>query len=530
MVRTIVKVSLLCCAMLSAGVMAKAQENSQQKIMDAVMQVYADELKKNPNDYAVLYSRAHQYFLNKDYQKALDDVNAALRVTTRDDMATLVDEYILRARIYNITGKYAQAVADLQEANKLDPSSGVVLSMLADAYYASEDYTNARNCYMSLYRRNNINYAAILGLARTEVKLNNIGQAEDYANRAVELYPAEDAVYIGRAEVMHMLGRNRQAAQDLIMALSISDGQSDAIPRLMRLSDVAYSDVVAELDATISSAPESGMFYYIKSSVQIGHFHYADGLRTLQEIISKKLYEYHGIYYDAAEAAYNLCRYDEAIRYVNTAIDMEGGMTRYYVLKSQILSAMDNVAEAYNAIKVGMMVDANDMELIYQKAMLDVDAGEYRTALQGLNELVMLNASWARARYMRGWLQKNCLNDANAAKNDFNEILLTGDGNELVRGFALHELGRDAEAAKWCEDIIESETKAGGAAYFTAAVLMAQCGNYDKSIDYLTKALTLGYGSRYDVMVNESPLKSLEPVRHLESFKEAVEARKSLFE
>ena len=69
--------------LLCAASVAVAQETSQQRIMDAVMQVYADELKKNPNDFAVLYSRANQYFVNGDYKSALDDVNAALRVTTR---------------------------------------------------------------------------------------------------------------------------------------------------------------------------------------------------------------------------------------------------------------------------------------------------------------------------------------------------------------------------------------------------------------------------------------------------------------
>lgn len=530
MLRKIVVAAMACAIMPLSGTFVMAQESSQQKIMDAVMQVYAEELKKNPDDYAVLYSRASQYFINEDYAKAFADVNAAINATTRSDLPMLVDEYVLRAKIYNATGKAQLALADLQEANKLDPSSDAVLNMLADSYYTNGDWSNARNCYMSLYRRSNINYKAILGLARSEVKLNNAGQAMEYANRAVELYPADMAVYVGRSEVYELLGRNQEAAQDLIMALSISDGGGDAIRRLMRLSDVAYGDVVAALDVSISNAPETGMFYYIKSSVQVSHFDYANGLRTLQEIISRKLYDYHGIYYDAATAAYNLSRFDEALTYIDTAINMQSELPYYYVLKSQILSAMSRADEAYNAVKVGLMVKSDDMELLYQRAMLDIDAGEYRTAQQGLNEIIMTNASWARARYMRGWLRKNCLGDETSAKSDFNEILLTGDGDELLRGFVLHELGRDDEAAQWCESIAKDAKRAGGEACFVAAVVMAQCGRDDSAIDYLDRALTLGYGSYYDVMDNEMPLRSLQPVRHLEKFRATVEAHKSLFE
>lgn len=517
--------------LLCAASVAVAQETSQQRIMDAVMEVYADELKKNPNDFAVLYSRANQYFVNGDYKSALDDVNAALRVTTRDDMDVLVDEYVLRSKIYNATGQPALALADLQEANRLNPSSSEVLTMLAEAYYKTEDYSNARNCYLSLYRRNNINYMAILGLARAEVKLNNAGQAEEYANQAVELYPAENAVYIGRAEVLQMLGRDREAAQDLIMALSISSSDNSALSRLMKMSDTAYDDVVAALDAAIMSAPATGMFYYIKSSVQVGHLHYADGLRTLQEIMSRKLYDYHGIYYDAAEAAYNLCLFDEALTYIETAISMGDGVAYYYVLKSQVLAAMNKVDEAYAAVKVGLMTDADNSEIMYQKAMLDIDAGEYRPALQTLNEILMINPLWQRARYMRGWLQKNCLNNDEAAKNDFNEILLTGDSdNEPLRGFALLQMGRKAEAESWCESLVAGNRRAGGEDCYVAAVVMAQSGDADAAIKYLDKALSQGYGSRYDVTVNEAPLRSLEPIRHLEAFKETVAAHASLLE
>ena len=147
MVKNMFKAVAVCVAILCVATPgAVAQETSQQRIMDAVMQVYADELKKNPNDFSVLYSRASQYFLNGAYNKALDDVNAALRVTTRDDMDVLVDEYVLRSKIYNATGKQPLALADLQEANKLNPSSSPVLTMLAEAYYANGDYANARNC------------------------------------------------------------------------------------------------------------------------------------------------------------------------------------------------------------------------------------------------------------------------------------------------------------------------------------------------------------------------------------------------
>ncbi len=517
------------CLLMALSVKLNAQSSSQQKIMEAVMQVYDEELKKNPNDYAVLYSRANQYLLNGELQKALDDVNAALKVTTRDDMAMLVDEYLLRAKIYTAMGKPAESLADLQEANRLSPSSPNVLKMLAEAYYQTGDYANAKKCFLSLYRMNNIDYLAILGLARTEFKLNNLGQASDYANQAVNLYPAEPAVYVGRAEVLSMMDRKGEAAQDLILALSLDGENGMALRMLMQMSDVAYNEVLAALDASINKAPDVGMFYYIKASIQVEHNHYADALRSLEEIISRKLYDYHGIYFDAASSAYNICKYDDALKYVDTAISMRGDIAYYYVLKSQILSAMNRVDDAYVAIKTASIGAPEDRDVLYQKAMLDIDRGEYRDALQGLNVLLMTVPDDVKATYLRGWLKKNKLNDKDAAQSDFNSILMLGSGIESLRGFALHQLGRDAEAAKWCEDIVKDNFVAGGEAYFTAAVLMSQCGKAEVALDYLDKALANGYGSYYDVMINESPLTSLEDVRYMEQFKTIVAKYDSLF-
>ena len=55
MISNIFKTVVAGMVLLYAASVAVAQETSQQRIMDAVMQVYADELKKNPNDFAVLY-------------------------------------------------------------------------------------------------------------------------------------------------------------------------------------------------------------------------------------------------------------------------------------------------------------------------------------------------------------------------------------------------------------------------------------------------------------------------------------------
>ena len=70
----------------------------RDKMTSAVMKVYDEHLAQNPNDYNILFARAHQNFYNGDYTAALADVNQALMLTPKTDKDLRFDEYILRAR------------------------------------------------------------------------------------------------------------------------------------------------------------------------------------------------------------------------------------------------------------------------------------------------------------------------------------------------------------------------------------------------------------------------------------------------
>ena len=102
------------CAMTIAAQSSDAV--LRDKITNAVMKVYDDQLAKEPNDYNTLFARAHQHFYNGDYTSALADVNQALLLTPKTDSDLRFDEYILRARISEARQDYTSELADLHMA------------------------------------------------------------------------------------------------------------------------------------------------------------------------------------------------------------------------------------------------------------------------------------------------------------------------------------------------------------------------------------------------------------------------------
>ena len=119
-----VKFILSLLVIAAAAMSAVAQTSDavlRDKITNAVMKVYDEQLAKDPNDYNTLFARAHQHYYNGDYTSAITDVNQALLITPKTDADLRFDEYILRARISEARQDYTSELADLRMAQELPP-------------------------------------------------------------------------------------------------------------------------------------------------------------------------------------------------------------------------------------------------------------------------------------------------------------------------------------------------------------------------------------------------------------------------
>ena len=85
-------------------------------------------------------------------------------------------------------------------------------------------------------------------------------------------------------------------------------------------------------------------------------------------------------------------------------------------------------------------------------------------------------------------------------------MLMLGDDLYSLSGLAQSELGRDNEAFAWLNRITSSNLP-GGENFYYAALFMAARGDNYKAMEYLGKAIELGYGSLHNLQrENLSPL------------------------
>ncbi len=535
--------NILMIVAIAAGCLVAAAQTSsddsrvRNKITQAVMKVYDEQLAKHPDDYNTRFARANQLFYNGDYAQALADANEVLDQLPAKDKTLSFDTHMLKARIYDAQGNYGEEVEALRTASELNPKSMGCIDMLAKVSLKVNDLDAAERNFQNILRDTPMNYDAMYGLAKIEVKRNNYEKAASYVDKAVNLFTAEPQVYINRADILSQMQQYEPAAQDLISALSVGNDTGAALQALVSMSDTHYDAVMNALANSIDKAPRVGMFYYVRSSIALRHVHYGQALKDLKSIIANNLYDFHSIYSDAALCQMELMQYDDALANINKAIEMKGDDAANYILKSRIefnRGKGGNYDAAYALLDKALTLEPKNADALFAKARLLISQRKDADALKCVNTIIDNDAACSEALLLRGWINKYRLKNAVGAQKDFEAMLRLGKDYNSLRGFALHELGNDLEARDWAKQIIQDGILPGGQTYITASALYSDIGDVEMgdkgaSIECLRSALANGYGSLYEVKANEFPYVNLKLVRRYPEFSTILEQNAECF-
>lgn len=513
----IISKALIAAIISMSAASVAAQSSRTNDVTQAVLGVYEQELKEEPQNYNVFFRRAHLYYGLNQYMRALSDIDNAIRYTPDSDKDMLAQEHALRANIYLMTDRPADALADMTKAYEADPTSYVYLYQKANIEFELEKYAEAKEDFRRLQRFHNRSLESLIGLARIAVKENNLGLANEYVDQAVNLYPAEADAYIRRASVRALIGNNTGAVDDLLVALSIEKNSSKAISEIVKMSNKDYNAVISGLSNAISQAPEVGMFYYIRATIAQAHYHYVTAINDYGTIIEKNLYNYHGIHGALAECYYALCQFDKALDEINYAIGMTTENASYYVTRSKIRLALGNAEVAMQSAEAALDKAPDDNKALIQKAYCAAAAGDFVDASNFFGEAI-INAPDAPLSYiMRGWILTRDLNqrsDGNAFFNRCVELAFDDTNIDSLKGFALAALGKTDEAKAWIDACVAAKPNdVDGHLHYLAACLYGQLDDLDNAYKCMDRSLEIGYGNLYDWTVNKQANLNCEPLR-----------------
>ncbi len=472
----------------------------------AVLKVYDKELQSNPKNYMVWFRRANEYYRHNEYEKALEDVNNALKYVPVSDKDLRFQAYMLRASIYDQTSRKADELSDLNSAIALDPESYAAYYLKANAEYELGDIAAAKTDYAKLQRFNTRSLEAVLGLARCAVKENNLSAANDYLQQAADFAPNNPKVFVRRASVRKMIGDDSGAVDDLILALSLKSDDSDAVQALVDYGNTNYAVTITALTNAMQLAPDNALYRYLRAMIAEAHFNYNSAITDFRYILDNNLYNYHGINASLARSLYGLGNYDEALIQIDNALGTVDNVADYFVVRSKILRALGRNDDAINAAAKALAVDRSYVPALVEMAMNFVDKKDYRQAASLLAEASMDDANNPSVYLLRAWLMKDKLKDAAGAKS-MNEQALAIDGYDMnnvksLRGFALMNLGREPEADLWMENLLENVQDNDGLINYYGACYYGLRGNMDKALECAERSMSKGYSDKHNWLKN----------------------------
>ena len=514
-------------------IVATAQTNSYMNnpMVRVTMETYAAMLRENPQDYTIYYSRGKDYYQYGDYEKALTDLDAAIKYFPRQEASDLSQAYTIRGLIYQMKDDNSLALSDFNEALVLEPTSRFSLISRADLLRDMGDYKHAKEDYQQLLRRDARCQEAYLGLAIIAYKENNMGLCHDNMTKAEQSNPTNVDFYMTRGAIYEEMGEWRKAADDYVSAMVYGDNRG-SVAALNKLSAVAYEPVVAALTVAIGRVDEKGFYYYIRGAIHMNNKHYSASIQDWNTIVEQKYLHFHSVYYNRGFCYMRLGQFEYAIDDMSTAIRMKGDQMPYYLVRSKVYRILGQFDKAAEDIAIAATFDVANPEMLQQRAMLATEQRNLEEALNHYNEAIMYCADDASLYLLRGDTYA-ALGDAESAMRNYTMMLNVQEevpAFDTLRGFAMARMGQNADAEVWMEQVMMSlQGVPTSDDYYKAACLYAHTGNFEQAYNYLEQALKAGYGDYFNLYFEyDSPI-SLAPLRNEPAFRELIKSYREMF-
>lgn len=523
---------LLAIALSSA---AFAQSPQASDFNRAVMQAYEEMLRENYKDYEVLFRRANEYYNHGDYLRALEDLDSAVKYCPESASDTRFSIYALRAECFYELKRYSQALPDATEALKIDPTSTSMLNLRGRIEYDFGQYAEAKADFNKLLRINPRSQEALFGLALVAAKENNLGMANEYMEKAVALTPSDSNAFIRRAKVKESMSDFNGAVDDLLLAMATDTNNPKTLPALVELADSNYPAVAAGLSSAIRQAPRQPLYYFLRGSIALTHYHYGAAIDDFKYIISENLYNYAGLYCSLAECYYALGDYDTALDEIDSALAKytdEDDPCKYFTVRARIQRALKQYDKAILSINRALDIIPDNSEAMVEKALILTDQKKAKEASNLLGEVIMAEPYLPMNYLTRAWVMNDFLNQQKAAKGLYTRVAeLELDHPENIGsmlGFAQLFNGQTNKAVEWMDNCLKQPDN-DGRTHYLGACFYAWAGRKQKALECMEGALKAGYANYHDWTMNSDSRVNVSPIRDDAQFKALLEQYKSIF-
>lgn len=407
-----------------------------------------------------------------DSARAIQAASAAIEQLA-DDPQKQSEAYVLRAVLQDDQKKQR---TDLDKAIEINPENSEAYQARALLRLQNDDPEGAVADLKTLLEKDPTNTAAAVAASETLLQLDRTEDAEALLEKALTAQPSA-ALYMLRAEIRRAADKNDEALADLDRAIAIEPQNPVALllraEAKLRNEDIAGAK--SDVDAALAVQPANARGIYLRSLIAAEEERYADAINDMKLLAQSQP--------ENSIWSLQLGNFYQLDQRPRKAVEAAGEIIRRQPKNWQ---ARRLRGDAYLSINEHAKAIADYEVALETKAAPDAEADPDPTAMsQTARSGLLNNLAW---------------------------VLATTPQDDLRNGKRSIELATEAaELTEFKEPHILS----------TLAAAYAETGDFEKAIEWASKAVELGKEQKHDQL--EQLEKELESYRAGKPWREAQE-------
>jgi tetratricopeptide (TPR) repeat protein len=347
-----------------------------------------------------------------DYQKAKADLDRLIELRPRDDAL-----YLKRAALEEKTGNLDRALADCTRAVEINAGSSEAYYQRGRIYEKTGNLPLAINDYHRAIEKadeppqakeslavekKETHPQAQASLARAYQKLGKRETPREYYDSLIAHNPKQESAYYGRGVAEWAVGRYDKAIKDYDVVLQMNPRDE----RVYLLRSIAYGHLgnykkaLGDYQKALETNPREILSYGSFTKFYGDGENYARAVREFRKIKEMKPadaagYLYHGI------ALWELGEYEKAIEDFNKVMKLAPKDTRYYLYRGMAYGKLGNFSETVEYCTRAIAINRKEAMAYYIRARAYEELWAFDEAFQD-----MISAAWLGLKAAQDYLTR----------------------------------------------------------------------------------------------------------------------------
>lgn len=494
-------------------------EAIQEEKMGDALEYFNKDISDNPKSGYPYMWVSYIYLAHDEYGKALDAANMAVKLLPKKDTEYLTFAYGYRSKTYLCLGDTVKALADCAAAIKVDPKNTDLYNDRAQIYYELKKYDLADADYRKMTELKPGDVMGYMGLGRNANAQEHWEDAIKQFDYVTKLSSEYSSGYSFRAESYIGLEKWNEATDDIVKALNL-DWDRKAHYLAVTVKEPAFTMLVAKLKVQSVKTPNEATWPYIIGTMYEQAKDYGKAIEYYTQANSKDASEQ--ILQKIATCHYRLGNYEDALTYINQALNMDSTNVNFMAQKANIYYESGDAKAAVAEWDKVLSMQPEYGFGYYRRGWFKELAGDLEGGLEDLTMAIVLEPKESYFYGTRGDLYKK-LGKTDLAEIDFRKVIELEDAPEKYEciQYAYEGLGM-YNKAKEAMDVMIARDSTDYGNFYDAACMYSRMKDKENALKYLEKALMMGY-NRFAHMERDFDLDFL---RSTDEFKVLIEKYK----